>query len=497
MERIKAIERAWIRDRALTCEILDDVVRSTYGYALRLASARLLPVKRPDCVVEYVDVSQHTIELRSELENIMSSIACRAVSYPADSGAVSGVGVLAPCGSWRRALLVSSYPAVARLLHAAIGRIFRAYPCVDEVGIERELRRKALVLSLGGGGGTGYAHICLFRWLEECGIAPELITGTSFGAIAGYIRSLQANYDAAMTMLKLPGYWKFMRNLHPCLGTGTHGLMGICRIDFDALLENFWRSAGYSQPPSFADLKIPFAAIATGILATSRLASEIEPRTPLRSISGFLRLTWLSWHKAMLHATQIAHLIVEHADCLKPIVFGFDGKTRAMRAIDGVAFSALVPGVINAEIPTRHVRSRAIVEDLFHRLALYRLADGGLTSNVPVRAAYDEVQLGRIRTRNIWLLGIDVFAPQARDGFFYPLQQIANANVCADARYADTVVRLKDLLNPMELSPTLPRMRWLNRKFRKAFDDEMKVVRYATTPLSSMHALDLIGFDAE
>lgn len=495
MDRIKAIERAWIRDRALSGEILDDVVRSTYSYALRLASSCALPVQRTHGPVEYVDITPHTNELRSELESILSSIGS-AVTYPVTPKALSGIGILAPCGKWHRTTLVAHYPAVAKHLRTAIGRLFRAYPCIDESSIERELRQKALVLALGGGGGTGYAHVCLFRWLEECGIAPELITGTSFGAIAGYLRSLQTNYDAAMTMLKLPGYWKFIRNLHPCIGTGTHGLMGICRIDFDALCEILWRSAGYSRPPAFGELKIPFAAVATGILATSHLAAEIEPKTPLRSLSGVLRLTQLSWRKAMHHAAQIANLIVKQGDGVEPVVFGFDDQTRTMSAIDGVAFSALVPGVINAEIPPSHTRSRAIVDDLFNRRALYRLADGGLTSNVPARAAHDEVQNGRIRTRNSWILGIDVFAPQARDGVFYPLQQIANDNVCADARFADTVVRLKDLLSPMELSPSLSRMHWLNNKFRKAFDAEMKVVQYATAPLLPLHALDLIGFDS-
>ena len=317
MDRIKAIERAWIRDRALSGEILDDVVRSTYSYALRLASSCALPVQRTHGAIEYVDITPHTNELRSELESIMSSIGS-AVTYPVTPKALSGIGILAPCGKWHRATLVAHYPAVAKHLRTAIGRLFRAYPCIDESSIERELRQKALVLALGGGGGTGYAHICLFRWLEECGIAPELITGTSFGAIAGYLRSLQTNYDAAMTMLKLPGYWKFIRNLHPCIGTGTHGLMGICRIDFDALCEILWRSAGYSRPPAFGELKIPFAAVATGILATSHLAAEIEPKTPLRSLSGVLRLTQLSWRKAMHHAAQIANLIVKQGDGVEP-----------------------------------------------------------------------------------------------------------------------------------------------------------------------------------
>lgn len=496
MDAIKALESAWIRDRALTREILDDVVRSVYGYALRLASARVISVPSEGSAKNVcVDISAQTAVLRAELEKLLASLSDGGVSYPSDPKALGGVGVLASGGTWHRPSLVAAYPKAAKLLRAALANIYRHHPNIGEMDLEHEFRRKALVLALGGGGATGYVHFCLFRWLESAGISPELITGTSFGALAGYARCLQTRYDAAMTMLKLPGYWKIISNIRPCLDAGHHGLMGLCRIGFDEICEAFSAAAGYSRPPAFGELKIPFAAVATGIAANPDLAREIEPIKALRPISGILRMTHLSWRKALRHAQQIAGLIVRQKSGAVPVVLGFDSATRDMRAIDGVSFSALVPGVINAEIPAACIRSRAIADALFQSRGLYRLCDGGLASNVPVRAAFDEVARGRIRTRNAWILGIDVFAPQARDGLFYPLQQIANDNVCADARFADTVVRLKDLLNPAELSPTLSRMHWLNEKFRKAFDDETKVIQYAVAPLLPLGALDLSGFE--
>ncbi len=141
-----------------------------------------------------------------------------------------------------------------------------------------------------------------------------------------------------------------------------------------------------------------------------------------------------------------------------------------------------------------HYRSRDIVNALFEREHLYRLTDGGLSSNVPVRTARQAVDAGRISTSNAWILGLDVFAPQARDGLFYPLQQIANANALEDARAADVFVRLKYLLSPMELAPSLSRLRWLNARFRKAFQTEMRVLEYAMAPLAPLPALDLMGF---
>src|ERR1700681_4744590 len=48
-------------------------------------------------------------------------------------------------------------------------------------------RRKAhkIALVLGGGGLKGFAHIGVFRALEELGIEPTVIAGTSIGALIG------------------------------------------------------------------------------------------------------------------------------------------------------------------------------------------------------------------------------------------------------------------------------------------------------------------------
>jgi NTE family protein len=40
-------------------------------------------------------------------------------------------------------------------------------------------------LVLGGGAAKGYAHIGVIKYLEECGFTPELIVGSSMGALVG------------------------------------------------------------------------------------------------------------------------------------------------------------------------------------------------------------------------------------------------------------------------------------------------------------------------
>src|SRR5437764_11209908 len=48
-------------------------------------------------------------------------------------------------------------------------------------------RRKAhkIALVLGGGGLKGFAHIGVFRALQEMGIEPTVVAGTSIGALIG------------------------------------------------------------------------------------------------------------------------------------------------------------------------------------------------------------------------------------------------------------------------------------------------------------------------
>ena len=47
------------------------------------------------------------------------------------------------------------------------------------------IRKPTIALALGGGGARGLAHIVLLETLDELGLRPTLIAGTSIGAIVG------------------------------------------------------------------------------------------------------------------------------------------------------------------------------------------------------------------------------------------------------------------------------------------------------------------------
>ena len=481
-EYMHGLERAWLRDRATSKEILDDHVRSTYGYALRLATLKSVPT--PDG--QQIPVSSALDDFRRELGEDLYNLAVQKPAFSTE--AENGTGTLAWTGKWRRSDIVDNYPRIAGLLSHAITLISSQHPEIQRPALESMLRQKRLILALGGGGGTGYVHLCLFQWLEELNLTPALITGTSIGSLLGYLRAMQSSYDAAMTTLKLPGLWRLTRSLHPSFDNGDHGLMGMWHLDFNYVVEGMLQSLGYQTTPLFRELKIPFACVSTGIIRRDDITMSVEYQPESHAI--WSRLSRLSWKNALAHGAQIATLVTS-SHATREVVFGLDDLTSTMPVTDAVAFSSLIPGLLHYKVPRNHYRSHEILNTIFKRDNIYRLTDGGLVSNVPVRAAVRAIESGKYGHENVYILGLDVFAPQPRDGIFYLLEQITNANANTDAKYADAFFRPKDLLSPANMAPTLTHLRWLNLRFRKAFQDEMKIIQYAMTPLKPF---DTLGF---
>jgi len=113
--------------------------------------------------------------------------------------------------------------------------------------------RLKLGLALGGGAVRGAAHIGVLEVLEEAGIRPDLIAGTSAGALVGglYCAGVPASelrYQAAHIK-----WTNVVRVTRPRLGW----------FDISPLQR---RLDELIQGQSFADLHIPFTAIAADLL---------------------------------------------------------------------------------------------------------------------------------------------------------------------------------------------------------------------------------------
>ncbi len=171
-------------------------------------------------------------------------------------------------------------------------------------------------LALGSGGARGVAHVGVLEALEEAGIRPQLVAGTSMGAIVGGLfaqdpdpakvwRRLQAylgNEDFASywasfvprdgdeardPQSRLTGVFDFMQRKMIAVKTVTQASMqDECKLR-DPLSDLF-------GPIFFQDLRIPFAAVAldlisgqkeiytegslvTGVYASSAIPSVFPP----------------------------------------------------------------------------------------------------------------------------------------------------------------------------------------------------------------------------
>lgn len=129
------------------------------------------------------------------------------------------------------------------------------------------ISNRRIGLALSGGSVRGIAHIGVIKVLAEYGIQPQIVVGTSVGSLVG------AGIAAGMTWRELK---KMAESVFwPALLQGRK-------------LEQF---CSYHLPSSFADLSLPFAAIATTlpsrrtvVLKTGNLGTAISASCAMRVI---------------------------------------------------------------------------------------------------------------------------------------------------------------------------------------------------------------------
>jgi NTE family protein len=105
-------------------------------------------------------------------------------------------------------------------------------------------------LALSGGGARGFAHLGIAQYLYEQNIRPDMISGTSAGAIAGAF--LAAGYEPKRTM-EIISDINFLRFFRPAMSWS--GLVNLEKIS-DLLLD-------YFPENSFSEFKIPLVIATT------------------------------------------------------------------------------------------------------------------------------------------------------------------------------------------------------------------------------------------
>ncbi len=115
--------------------------------------------------------------------------------------------------------------------------------------------RPRIGLALGSGVARGWAHIGVIRALERCGIKPDIISGTSIGAVVGasYLTDeldTLEDWARSITKLRMLSYMDFRVSSGGLIG-GRH------------LVEVMQKHLGER---AFEDYEMPFVAVATDLV---------------------------------------------------------------------------------------------------------------------------------------------------------------------------------------------------------------------------------------
>ncbi len=145
-------------------------------------------------------------------------------------------------------------------------------------------------LALGGGGARGFAHVLMLEALDELGIAPKVIAGTSIGALIG------AAYASGMSGADIHAYCSELfhkrTEVLKRLFSRRNGALSALKIPTNGSVfsgENILKALlPITLPGRFEDLKIPFLSVTTDFYAQEQYVLEKGPLIPAIAASSAL-----------------------------------------------------------------------------------------------------------------------------------------------------------------------------------------------------------------
>lgn len=407
-------------------------------------------------------------------------------------------GALGPYRSWLRDQLLRLFPRGmmpdAGGLHAlaplvAVRTDIMRYALKERYSndfsledLDREVSVKKLALVLGGGGGSGLAHLGAFSLLNDLHLKPSYIVGASMGSLMGLIRALRHEYDPVMTALVLPKKFDLRNIFRPFSGYSRFGFPGAFDMNLVPVARDAFHALFNEDIPRFCDLPIRLEVVSTGVRTglqedSTRLEAELLASKPSRFTPFGMRSKLKVFFRTV---KQLA----SNPRFLKQIVFNDEPGTEEMRVIEPVGFSCSVPGLLHFDIFDDNPTLTEPFQRLFQRHGLYRLTDGGVINNVPSRVAWRSIQKGKLGSRNAFIYAIDSFAPvPTRNAIFMPIQQLARPGVLANRPYSDFTRTLRSVPSPINLAPSHAHLKRIVKAAHKELSADATFIRRACTPL--------------
>jgi NTE family protein len=144
---------------------------------------------------------------------------------------------------------------------------------------------KSVALALGGGGARGLAHIAVFETLDEMGIRPTAIAGTSIGALLGaaYASGMSGKEIRKHVVALANDRGGLFRKLLAARAGGSlgsiiaSGFRSATLIDAEKFCAQFLPS---DVPNDFDELSIPLTVIASDLYARREKAISTGPLRP-------------------------------------------------------------------------------------------------------------------------------------------------------------------------------------------------------------------------
>jgi len=419
-------EAALVRAIVSSPAFLSDADEAALRYALNLA--RTSRIRTPDGTD--LDVAEFLAPYRDELLPAAASLAAPRGFAPADAARLVPNAV-AHARAWR-----------ARVLAAFGGRLGAS-------ALDREVCEKALVLVCGGGGGVAWSYLGAFALLEQYGLVPRFLAGTSMGAVLLLFRARRIRWhpDDVSEAMRGLSFRTLFRFLH---GESRYGLPAAMRLYLRAGIGEFLKGPD-GHPLTLGQLAVPLVVAVTGI------RNGALPRDPsyyehLLDLGGEApRPNVLS--RVVSEVFQAIGELIVQRDRFARVYLGADDETREFDAIDAVGFSSALPGVIHYDVVRDDERMHALLRALLDRHDLFRLVDGGLVDNLPARAAWGAVQRGAIGTRNAFVLALEGFGPKLTQPLWFGLEQLAAQNVAWNRPFIHHHRSFQRVLSPLDVVP--------------------------------------------
>lgn len=314
--------------------------------------------------------------------------------------------------------------------------------------VDHEIRNKSLVLVLGGGGGTAYVYLGVMALLDEYGLSPKLLSGTSMGAILGLFRSRMRRFeqDEVVNIVRTLSWRRLFRAVST---ENKYGVPAALRLFLRSGIGRwFGVDTRGGEALTLAQLPIKTLITVSGI-RTGKLPHPLEfyerltAASPKRLLNPLVLPQWIAalWEFAT------------HPEILTRITLGADEGTESFDAVDAAGFSSALPGIIHYDVLRADPRMHSMLGDMFASRHIFRLVDGGLVDNVPSKAAWRAVHKGEIGTRNAFIFALNGFATKLSTPLWIPLQRIAELNVARSRPWAHLTHDFKRTLNALSVVP--------------------------------------------